>query len=108
MGMIDVLPTIGNMLGIKNEYALGHDIFEIKENNMVVFPNGNFLTDKVYYYNSKDEYRIFSMDTIDANYIDEKKKRSEQLLSISNDIIVYNLLDSTRDRIGSEELNVEE
>lgn len=108
MGMIDVLPTIGNMLGIKNEYALGHDIFEVKENNMVVFPNGNFLTDKVYYYNSKDEYRIFSMDTIDANYIDEKKKRSEQLLSISNDIIVYNLLDSTRDRIGSEELNVEE
>ena len=30
MGMIDIMPTIGNMLGIYNPYALGHDIFEIK------------------------------------------------------------------------------
>ena len=30
MGMIDVAPTILNMLGYKNEYALGHDIFNIK------------------------------------------------------------------------------
>ena len=30
MGMIDVLPTISNMLGIKNIFALGHDIFETK------------------------------------------------------------------------------
>ena len=30
MGMIDVLPTIGNMLDIDNKYALGNDIFEVK------------------------------------------------------------------------------
>ena len=42
MGMYDVMPTIGNMLGFYNKYALGHDIFETKENNIVVFPNGNW------------------------------------------------------------------
>ena len=101
MGMIDVLPTIGNMLGIKNEYALGNDIFEVKNNNIVVFPNGNFLTDKLYYYNSKDISRIFGKDTIEANYIEERKKYAEDILSLSNDIIVYDLID----RVNKEEEN---
>lgn len=109
MGMIDVMPTIGNMLGIKNEYALGHDIFEVKNDNVVVFPNGNFLTDKVYYYNSKDEYRTLGTDTIiDANYISNIKERSEDILRISNDIIVYNLIERVNERIGSVGLNGEE
>ncbi len=93
MGMIDVLPTIGNMLGIYNKYALGHDIFEIGDKNTIVFPNGNFLTSKVYYYNSKNEMKIFGMDTLDANYIDDHKKYAEKILEISNDIIVYDLIE---------------
>ena len=48
MGMYDVLPTIANMFGFKEDYSLGHDIFSDEE-NIVVFPNGNVLTDKVYY-----------------------------------------------------------
>lgn len=100
MGMIDVLPTIGNMLGIKNEYALGHDIFEIKNDNVVVFPNGNFLTSKMYYYNAKNESRIFGTDTLDANYIEEKKKYTEDILGISNDIIVYDLIARSKEQIG--------
>ena len=98
MGMIDVLPTIGNMLGIDNEYALGHDIFEIKDDNIVVFPNGNFLTNKLYYYNSKNESRIFGVETIDDGYIDECKQYTEDILSISNDIIVYNLIERSSER----------
>lgn len=93
MGMIDALPTIGNMLGIRNKYALGHDIFEIKNNNVVVFPNGNFLTDKLYYYNTQNESKIFKEETIDDNYIDERKKYAEDILNVSNDIIVYNLIE---------------
>ena len=93
MGMIDVLPTIGNMLGIYNKYALGHDIFEIKNKNTVVFPNGNFLTNKVYYYNSKNEMKVFNSETLDANYINEHKQYTEKILEISNDIIVYDLIE---------------
>jgi len=91
MGMIDVMPTIGNMLGIYNEYALGNDIFEIKDNNVVAFPNGNFLTSKLYYNNSKGEYKVFSDEVIDQNYIDKYKNHAETLLEISNDLIVYDL-----------------
>lgn len=58
MGMYDVQPTLGNMFGFENKYALGHDIFSFKddEENVVIFPNGNFVTDKVYYDSQKNYY----------------------------------------------------
>ena len=58
MGMYDVQPTLGNMLGFENKYALGHDIFSIPEDseNVVIFPNGNFITDTVYYDSQKGTY----------------------------------------------------
>lgn len=58
MGMYDVQPTLGNMFGFKNEYAMGHDIFSFDEGeeNTVIFPNGNFITDSVYYDSQKDVY----------------------------------------------------
>ncbi|MBR1723614.1 MAG: LTA synthase family protein, partial [Ruminococcus sp.] len=48
----------GNMFGFKNEYAMGHDIFSFgdDEENIVIFPNGNFVTDSVYYDSQKDIY----------------------------------------------------
>ena len=104
MGMIDVLPTIGNMLDIDNKFALGHDIFEIKNKNVIVFPNGNFLTNKVYYYNAKNEYKIISEDQIlEDDYIENNKKHSEEILRLSNDIIVYDLLDKAGNKIGGVE-----
>ena len=58
MGMYDVQPTLGNMLGFENKYALGHDIFSFTEDaeNAVIFPNGNFITDTVYYDCQKGTY----------------------------------------------------
>ena len=94
MGMIDVAPTILNMFGLNNEYALGHDIFNIRDNNIVAFPNGNFVTNRLYFNNSTGEYKVINENTIiDENYITERKKYVENLLDVSNAIIVYNLLD---------------
>lgn len=94
MGMIDCLPTLANMLGIENKYQLGHDIFDKKDDNIVVFPNGNFLTNKVYYNNSKNETRIFfESEILDDDYIDKRKKYADDILTISNDIIVYDLIE---------------
>lgn len=58
MGMSDALPTLGNMLGFENKYAMGTDIFSLgkNEDNIVIFPNGNFLTDTIYYNSQSDEY----------------------------------------------------
>jgi len=99
MGMIDVLPTIGNMLGIENEFALGNDIFETKWNNIVPFPNGNFLTKKVYYNNSKEEYKPLTNEPIDESYIEECKKYTENIIELSNDIIIYDLIKNDKDRV---------
>lgn len=93
MGMIDVAPTILNMFGKTNEYALGHDIFNIKNNNIIAFPNGNFLTNVMYYNNSTGEYYILNDSTvIEDGYVDIRKDYIENLLEVSNSIIVYDLL----------------
>lgn len=93
MGMYDAMPTLGNMLGFSNKYALGHDIFNIKENNIVVFPNGNWVTNKVYYNAQKGQYlSLNNNEIIDKNYISENTKYAEDLLSVSNDMIVFDLV----------------
>lgn len=92
MGMYDVLPTLGNMLGIENKYALGHDIFNIKDENVVVFPNGNYLTNKIYYNNSTGEYFVRNNSVINDNYIEKYKTYAENLLDVSNGIIVHDLI----------------
>ena len=92
MGMYDVMPTLGNMLGIENKYALGHDIFNIKDDNVVVFPNGNYLTSKVYYNNSTGEYYVYNNSVIDDEYITKYKNYAERLLDVSNSIIVHDLI----------------
>ncbi len=92
MGMYDVMPTLGNMLGFKNKYALGHDIFNIKENNIVVFPNGNWVTNTMYYNSQKEEYLSLKDEAISEDYIEKNNKYAEKLLNVSDDIVVFDLL----------------
>lgn len=100
MGMYDVLPTLGNMFGFNNKYALGHDIFSIDE-NVVVFPDGNWLTDKMYYSQSKGEGRILNLeDTISSDYIDKYNKIADQKVSVSDAVIVYDLIKKSKEQIG--------
>ena len=91
MGMYDVMPTIGNMLGFYNKYALGHDIFETKDDNIVVFPNGNWVTNLMYYNSQKGEYKLLKDEIIDENYITENNEYAEKLLDVSNKVIVFDL-----------------
>jgi hypothetical protein len=92
MGMYDVMPTIGNMLGFYNKYALGHDIFNIKENNVVVFPNGNWVTNKVYYNSQKEAYLSLSDEAITEEEITYYTEYANKLLDVSNNMIVFDLL----------------
>ncbi len=92
MGMYDVMPTLGNMLGFKNKYALGHDIFNIKDKNIVVFPNGNWVTNTMYYNSQKEEYLSLKEEATSENYIEENNKYAEKLLKVSDDIVVFDLL----------------
>lgn len=92
MGMYDLAPTLYNMLNIDNDYVLGHDIFNIKDKNIVIYPNGNYLTKDVYYNNSTGEYKLLNDNVIlDNNYIEDNLKYAETTLEIGNAIINYNL-----------------
>ncbi len=92
MGMDDTLPTLGNMFGFSSPYQLGHDIFSTDE-NVVVFPSGNWVTDKLYYDGQREEWRMFNLtDTVGLDYIQKYKEYAEKVLSVSNSIIVYDLI----------------
>lgn len=97
MGMYDAMPTLGNMIGFHNKYQLGHDIFNIKENNIVCFPNGNWLTNKVYFNSQKNEYLSLNGEAISEEEINKNTAYTNSLLDVSNDIIVFNLLNENDD-----------
>lgn len=98
MGMYDATPTLGNMLGFHNEYSIGHDIFSIDE-NIVVFPDGNWLTNKMYYNNQKGEgYLIDPNSPVSIEYIDKYNKYAEKANLISNNIITYDLIKKTEEQ----------
>lgn len=92
MGMIDVLPTLGNMLGIHSNYQLGKDILNINDDNTVTFIDGSFLTSKVYYNSPKGEIYSINNEPISEEYIKERIKKSKELIEISNNIISYNFI----------------
>ncbi len=91
MGMLDVQPTLGNMFGFNNQYALGNDIFSISENT-VIFPDGNWVTNKMYYNGQKEEGKPLTEEPVSVEYIEERNKLAEEVLTISDSIIVYDLI----------------
>lgn len=97
MGMYDVLPTLGNMFNFKSEYALGHDIFDIKDKNIVLFPNGNWVTNDVYYNSQKEEYFSINNAPISQEEINKNNQYSDERIEVSNDIIVHDLIRKTEE-----------
>lgn len=92
-GMIDVLPTLGNMLGIESKYELGNDVMNIDSgDNTVVFTDGSFVTSKLYYYAPKGEIYSLNNEPITEEYINLRVNHSSEIIDISNDIIYYDLI----------------
>ena len=101
MGMYDVMPTLANMFNFKSTYALGHDIFSIDE-NIVVFPNGNWLTDKMYYNAQKEEYLLLENSVVNDGEIEDNKAYANKLLEVSDSLIIYDLLNENREENNNE------
>lgn len=92
-GMIDVLPTLGNMLGVSSKYQLGTDIFNITDgDNTVVFSDGSYLTSKIYYNAENGEIYSIKNDVTSESYIKSKCKHADDLIKVSNYIIAYDLI----------------
>ena len=90
MGMYDAMPTLANMFNFNYKYGLGHDIFST-DRNIVVFPNGNWVTDQMYYNAQKEEYLLLKNSVVNDDEIKKNKDYANKLLEVSDSIIVYDL-----------------
>lgn len=98
-GMIDVLPTIGNMLNIQSDYQLGHDIFSLKNNdNVIVFTDGSYITKDIYYVAQKNMIYPISGEAVEEKVVKENSEMADKIIEISNDIINYNLIKEIREK----------
>ena len=92
-GMIDALPTLGNMFNIKSKYQLGTDIFNIiTGDNTVTFTDGSYLTSKIYYSAQKNEIYPITGEAVEESYVKKNAEKSDKIIEISNDIINFNLI----------------
>lgn len=99
MGMIDAMPTLANMLGVTPKYNLGNDIMNL-DDNLVVFPNGNWLTNNIYYNSNKNEYKVLNTDAvINETEIEKNNAVAAKKLEISNDIILYDLIKNEKNKL---------
>lgn len=96
MGMYDAMPTLSNMFNFTYKYGLGHDIFST-DDNIVVFPNGNWVTDKMYYNAQSEEYLLLKNSVVTDEEIEKNKEYADTLLEVSNSIIVYDLEKGAKD-----------
>ena len=94
MGMIDILPTLGNMLGVYSNYSLGKDIMSTpKEDAIVVFKDASYLTSSIYYSAKNGEAYTFGNSIISDDYIQTRSEYANKINEISDNIITYNLID---------------
>jgi len=101
MGMYDVLPTISNLFGTSySKYALGNDFYS-KNEKIVIFPNGNFITNNVYYNSTEDKFIALTNNAIETEYIERLKRYTDERLSVSNALLVHNLIKVDLEQINS-------
>ena len=78
---------------------LGNDIMNLTD-NIVVFPNGNWLTNNIYYNSQKDQYKILNTNYIvNSDEITNNNEYASKRLGISNDIILYDLIKNEQNRL---------
>lgn len=99
MGMVDVMPTLGNMLDVYNPYALGKDMLSI-EKNVVVFPDESWLNEEYYYSASSSKlYDFLNDEIIEVPKDYEKDIHMLENIEISNKIIQNNLIKLYNDEL---------
>jgi len=84
----DILPTVANLFNLDYDprYYVGKDLFS-NEETIVIFPNGDWITDNAIYFASKNEYK-FLTDTVDEEYIKKINKIVNDKFSASNNTLV--------------------
>ena len=76
----DILPTVANLIGLDYEPRIyvGHDYFD-PESELVIFPNGSWITENGSYYASDDTHD----DTLSEEEIESRNLEVQNLFTIS-------------------------
>ena len=93
-GMIDAFPILANVFGLEvNKFQLGHDILGNRlEDNTVVFTDGSYVTNKIYYNGQNGEIYSINGSAVDEVYIKKNSLYADDIMEVSNNIITYNLI----------------
>ena len=100
-GMIDAFPIIGNMFNVYSVYQLGTDTINAKDNT-VVFTDGSYVTNKIYYNGQNGEIYSINGEAVDERYIDEKSEHANKIIEVSNNIITYDLIKEIEKKTSDE------
>lgn len=103
-GMIDAYPIIENLFRLDtNTYKLGNDVLgnELTDNT-VVFTDGSYLTNKIYYNGQNGNFYPYSGEVIDELYITNNATHANNIIDISNEIINYDLIKEIEEKANNE------
>ena len=98
-GEIDVMPTLMDLLGIKNTdtIQLGNDLLSTNRNQTVVFRNGDFVSpnfskigSKIY--NNQGEDVTNSLSAEEKKEVQQQQNHADETLSLSDKIVTGDLL----------------
>ncbi|AOY75537.1 LTA synthase family protein [Clostridium formicaceticum] len=91
-GLIDVFPTVLNLLGLEANVVFGKDLINSEE-GFVVFRDGSFATDDYYYFSSQRVlYNIETGEQEDFSIVQKKVDLAKMHLSSSDKIIENDLI----------------
>ena len=93
-GMIDAYPILGNLFDLDvSEFSLGHDVLGNKlSDNTVVFTDGSYVTNKIYYNGQSGEIYSVSGEAVNNDYIEKNSSYADNIIDVSNNIIIYDLI----------------
>ena len=83
----DILPTVANLFGLDYDprYYIGLDAFS-KEEGVVIFTNGSWITDTALYDSTTNTYKFFN-GSMDQEYIEKINKKVNDKFYVSNKIL---------------------
>ena len=98
--MIDAYPILSNLFGLNaNKFSLGHDVLgEKMTDNTVVFTDGSYVTNKIYYNGQKGEIYSINGEAVNNEYIENNARYADNLIEVSNNIIIYDLVSEIKDK----------
>ena len=92
-GMIDAYPILANMFGVElSNYHLGHDMLGKVSDNVVVFTDSSYVTNKIFYNGQNGEIYSINGEAVQSEYVNNNSNYADELIDISNDIITYDLI----------------